>query len=77
MVSMSLCLMPKPPPILVIKTRLQTRPAPGTAAVHYRGIAHCAQEIYRNEGAKAFFKGAGQRCFIIAPLFGITLLVGF
>lgn len=59
-------------PADVIKTRLQTRRTDG---VVYRGISHAASEIYKKEGAKAFFKGAPQRVMIIAPLFGITLLV--
>jgi hypothetical protein len=62
---------------------LQTRPAldaPGhvqqtQVVAKYRGIAHAAQEIYRTEGLKAFFKGGPQRVMIIAPLFGITLFV--
>jgi len=57
-------------PADVIKTRLQTK-----GNVEYRGIAHCASEIYAKEGVAAFFKGAPQRVMIIAPLFGITLLV--
>jgi solute carrier family 25 aspartate/glutamate transporter 12/13 len=59
-------------PADVIKTRLQTRRTDG---IVYRGIAHAAQEIYQKEGLKAFMKGAPQRCMIIAPLFGITLVV--
>ena len=59
-------------PADVIKTRLQTKRSDG---VVYRGISHVAQEIYRQDGLKAFMKGAPQRCMIIAPLFGITLVV--
>ena len=59
-------------PADVVKTRLQARRTDG---IVYRGIRHAATEIYRKEGAKAFMKGAPQRVMIIAPLFGITLLV--
>ncbi|KAI3655060.1 hypothetical protein MP228_000440 [Amoeboaphelidium protococcarum] len=64
----------------VIKTRLQTKatPAPdGSAAsvAKYQNIRQTAALIYREEGVSAFFKGATQRCMIIGPLFGITMLV--
>ena len=58
-------------PADVIKTRLQTM----ETAAKYTGIADCASKIWREEGLKAFFKGAPQRALIISPLFGITLLV--
>jgi solute carrier family 25 aspartate/glutamate transporter 12/13 len=59
-------------PADVIKTRLQTKSANG---VQYNGIAHAAREIYAKEGVSAFFKGSAQRAGIIAPLFGIAMLV--
>ena len=33
------------------------------------------KSIYRQEGPRAFFRGAMQRCLIISPLFGISMLV--
>ncbi|KAI3633622.1 hypothetical protein MIR68_008569 [Amoeboaphelidium protococcarum] len=64
----------------VIKTRLQTKatPAPdgsATSVAKYQNIRQTAALIYREEGVSAFFKGATQRCMIIGPLFGITMLV--
>ncbi|GAM20206.1 hypothetical protein SAMD00019534_033810 [Acytostelium subglobosum LB1] len=40
-------------PLDVIKTRIQTQPEPAI----YRGIVHCAKEIYRTEGISAFYRG--------------------
>ncbi|EFA84164.1 mitochondrial substrate carrier family protein [Heterostelium album PN500] len=40
-------------PLDVIKTRIQTQPEPAI----YKGIIHCAKEIYRKEGIATFYKG--------------------
>lgn len=39
--------------------------------MRYRGIAHCAQKIYRQEGALAFMKGAAPRAVWITPMAAI------
>lgn len=39
-------------------------------------ICHCSK-ILKNEGPKAFFKGAAARMIVIAPLFGIAQMVYF
>ncbi|KAJ1980255.1 mitochondrial aspartate-glutamate transporter agc1 [Dimargaris cristalligena] len=54
-------------PADVIKTRLQT-------STKYHGVRDCFQDIVRNEGPQALFKGVLPRCCIVAPLFGIALL---
>lgn len=56
-------------PIDVVKTRLQTlKRAEGEQ--HYSGIRDAFVRILRDEGIKAFFKGAMCRVMVIAPLFG-------
>lgn len=56
-------------PIDVVKTRLQTlKRADGEK--HYSGVIDATKQIYREEGIKAFFKGAMCRVMVIAPLFG-------
>lgn len=60
-------------PMDVIKTRLQVKPKPGDPV--YTGIRDCYQQILKNEGRSAFFKGVVPRCLIISPLFGIALVV--
>ena len=72
-------------PADVIKTRLQTRRAPSSPTTDSataklngqvkKGIRDVASEVYQTGGIKAFFRGGIQRVMIIAPLFGITLLV--
>ncbi|KAH9494349.1 hypothetical protein DERF_015040 [Dermatophagoides farinae] len=42
---------------------------------HYSGIRDAFIRIWRDEGIKAFFKGAGCRVMVIAPLFGIAQTV--
>lgn len=37
-------------------------------------LRHVYRTIYLTEGLGAFFKGAVQRCCIISPLFGVSLL---
>ena len=56
----------------VVKTRLQVKPTEGQYV--YKGWWDCAGRIRAEEGPRAFFKGSIQRCLIVAPLFGITLL---
>lgn len=60
-------------PMDVVKTRLQiiheSKNSPS-----YNGIADCYKQIWRTEGPRAFYRGAIQRCLIIAPLFGISML---
>lgn len=56
-------------PIDVVKTRLQTlKRAQGEQ--HYSGIREAFVRIFKDEGLKAFFKGAMCRVMVIAPLFG-------
>ncbi|XP_050048725.1 mitochondrial glutamate carrier 1-like [Dermacentor andersoni] len=63
-------------PCDVIKTRLQLLSrAPGEAS--YTGIPNAFVRILREEGVRAFFKGAGCRVIVIAPLFGIAQTVYF
>ena len=43
--------------------------------VKYRGISDAFLRICREEGWRAFFKGASCRVLVIAPLFGIAQTV--
>ncbi len=43
-------------PIDVVKTRMQ-----GLEAAKYRSSLHCAQQIWQNEGIRAFYKGTVPR----------------
>ncbi|XP_078076591.1 mitochondrial glutamate carrier 1 isoform X2 [Mustelus asterias] len=63
-------------PCDVIKTRLQSLQR-GIHEDSYSGIVDCTRKIWRNEGAKAFLKGAYCRALVIAPLFGIAQVVYF
>lgn len=58
-------------PCDVIKTRLQVEARKGEAT--YNGLRHCAKEIWRQEGFKAFFKGGPARIMRSSPQFGFTL----
>jgi hypothetical protein len=60
-------------PLDVIKTRLQATPPPGV--LPYKGWLPTVKRIVAEEGAGALFKGIGPRSIIIAPLFGIALMV--
>ncbi|XP_059478980.1 calcium-binding mitochondrial carrier protein Aralar1 isoform X2 [Neocloeon triangulifer] len=57
-------------PADVIKTRLQVVARAGQTT--YNGVLDAAQKIYREEGMKAFWKGA--TVFRSSPQFGVTLL---
>ncbi|KAL2824030.1 mitochondrial carrier domain-containing protein [Aspergillus cavernicola] len=58
-------------PCDVIKTRLQVEARKGEKS--YTGLRHCAKEIWREEGFKAFFKGGPARILRSSPQFGFTL----
>lgn len=58
-------------PCDVIKTRLQVEARKGETA--YLSLRHCASEIYKQEGFKAFFKGGPARIMRSSPQFGFTL----
>ncbi|XP_015437476.1 PREDICTED: calcium-binding mitochondrial carrier protein Aralar1 isoform X1 [Dufourea novaeangliae] len=58
-------------PADVIKTRLQVVAREGQTT--YNGLLDCAKKIYREEGARAFWKGASARVFRSSPQFGVTL----
>ncbi|OCT63594.1 solute carrier family 25 member 12 L homeolog isoform X1 [Xenopus laevis] len=59
-------------PADVIKTRLQVAARAGQTT--YTGVIDCFRKILKEEGAKAFWKGAGARVFRSSPQFGVTLL---
>eukprot|EP01098_Paradermamoeba_levis_P005409 TRINITY_DN2280_c0_g1_i3.p1 TRINITY_DN2280_c0_g1~~TRINITY_DN2280_c0_g1_i3.p1 ORF type:complete len:264 (-),score=50.61 TRINITY_DN2280_c0_g1_i3:427-1218(-) len=59
-------------PADVMKTRLQ---AQSKGDPTYKGLVDCFQQIVKNEGPSALFKGVVPRVLIISPLFGITLFV--
>ncbi|XKL60264.1 hypothetical protein PGB90_001280 [Kerria lacca] len=59
-------------PADVIKTRLQVVARKGQTT--YSGLFDCAFKIYKEEGARAFWKGTGARVFRSSPQFGVTLL---
>lgn len=46
-----------------------------TLPANYKGIGDAFVRITREEGWRAFFKGAGCRVLVIAPLFGIAQTV--
>ncbi|KAG1675294.1 Mitochondrial glutamate carrier 1 [Nymphon striatum] len=61
-------------PLDVVKTRLQVlNKAKGETS--YSGVGDAFMKIMKNEGPTAFFKGAGCRMIVIAPLFGIAQTV--
>lgn len=59
-------------PADVIKTRLQVKARAGQQI--YRGVIDCSRKIWKEEGGRAFWKGAGARVFRSSPQFGVTLL---
>uniref|UniRef100_UPI0037E91B1C electrogenic aspartate/glutamate antiporter SLC25A13, mitochondrial n=1 Tax=Semicossyphus pulcher TaxID=241346 RepID=UPI0037E91B1C len=59
-------------PADVIKTRLQVAARAGQTT--YSGLVDCFWKILREEGARAFWKGAEARVFRSSPQFGVTLV---
>ncbi|XP_076602429.1 electrogenic aspartate/glutamate antiporter SLC25A12, mitochondrial-like isoform X2 [Chaetodon auriga] len=59
-------------PADVIKTRLQVAARAGQTT--YSGVIDCFRKILKEEGFRAFWKGAGARVFRSSPQFGVTLL---
>ncbi|XP_069785711.1 LOW QUALITY PROTEIN: electrogenic aspartate/glutamate antiporter SLC25A13, mitochondrial [Narcine bancroftii] len=55
-----------------IKTRLQVAAREGQTT--YTGLMECYWKILKQEGQRAFWKGAAARVFRSSPQFGITLL---
>lgn len=53
----------------------QPSAAPSTEIPRYQGIGDAVLRITREEGLRAFFKGASCRVLVIAPLFGIAQTV--
>jgi solute carrier family 25 aspartate/glutamate transporter 12/13 len=58
-------------PADVIKTRIQVKERQGLT--QYHGVFDAAGKIYREEGARAFWKGTGARVFRSSPQFAVTL----
>ncbi|XP_077435410.1 electrogenic aspartate/glutamate antiporter SLC25A12, mitochondrial-like isoform X2 [Vanacampus margaritifer] len=59
-------------PADVIKTRLQVAARAGQTT--YNGVVDCFKKILKEEGFRAFWKGAGARVFRSSPQFGVTLV---
>ncbi|CAJ1079381.1 calcium-binding mitochondrial carrier protein Aralar1 isoform X1 [Xyrichtys novacula] len=59
-------------PADVIKTRLQVAARAGQTT--YTGVIDCFRKILKEEGFRAFWKGAGARVFRSSPQFGVTLV---
>ncbi|XP_077793079.1 electrogenic aspartate/glutamate antiporter SLC25A13, mitochondrial isoform X2 [Podarcis muralis] len=59
-------------PADVIKTRLQVAARAGQTT--YSGVIDCFGKILREEGPRAFWKGAAARVFRSSPQFGVTLV---
>uniref|UniRef100_A0A673AB50 Solute carrier family 25 member 12 n=1 Tax=Sphaeramia orbicularis TaxID=375764 RepID=A0A673AB50_9TELE len=60
-------------PADVIKTRLQVAARAGQTT--YNGVIDCFRKILKEEGFRAFWKGAGGKCtHISSPQFGVTLV---
>ncbi|XP_039197392.1 calcium-binding mitochondrial carrier protein Aralar2 isoform X1 [Crotalus tigris] len=59
-------------PADVIKTRLQVAARAGQTT--YSGVIDCFGKILREEGPRAFWKGATARVFRSSPQFGVTLV---
>eukprot|EP01133_Synstelium_polycarpum_P020428 gene20428-24512_t len=58
-------------PLDVIKTRIQTQPDPAL----YRGIIHCATEIYKKEGFSTFYRGFSATIFRAFPTSAVNFLM--
>ncbi len=52
----------------MVKSRMQ-----GLEASKYRSTMHCVQEIIKNEGPMAFYKGVGPRLTRVCCEVGITM----
>uniref|UniRef100_A0A4D5RA99 Calcium-binding mitochondrial carrier protein Aralar1 n=1 Tax=Scolopendra viridis TaxID=118503 RepID=A0A4D5RA99_SCOVI len=59
-------------PADVIKTRLQVQARAGQTT--YTGVLDATRKIWREEGGRAFWKGAPARVLRSSPQFGVTLL---
>ncbi|XP_071773987.1 electrogenic aspartate/glutamate antiporter SLC25A12, mitochondrial-like [Centroberyx gerrardi] len=59
-------------PADVIKTRLQVAARAGQTT--YSGVTDCFRKILKEEGFRAFWKGAGARVCRSSPQFGVTLV---
>ncbi|XP_051938765.1 electrogenic aspartate/glutamate antiporter SLC25A12, mitochondrial-like [Hippocampus zosterae] len=59
-------------PADVIKTRLQVAARAGQTT--YSGVIDCFRKIHKEEGFRAFWKGAAARVFRSSPQFGVTLV---
>ncbi|XP_006003033.1 calcium-binding mitochondrial carrier protein Aralar1 isoform X2 [Latimeria chalumnae] len=59
-------------PADVIKTRLQVAARAGQTT--YSGVIDCFRKILKEEGPRAFWKGAVARVFRSSPQFGVTLV---
>ncbi|XP_021952540.1 calcium-binding mitochondrial carrier protein Aralar1 isoform X2 [Folsomia candida] len=59
-------------PADVIKTRLQVVARAGQTT--YDGVMDATKKIWKEEGGKAFWKGAGARVLRSSPQFGVTLV---
>ncbi|XP_008276927.1 calcium-binding mitochondrial carrier protein Aralar1 [Stegastes partitus] len=59
-------------PADVIKTRLQVAARAGQTT--YNGVIDCFRKILKEEGFRAFWKGAGARVCRSSPQFGVTLV---
>lgn len=59
-------------PADVIKTRIQVKERQGET--QYKGVIDAMFKIYKEEGPRAFWKGAGARVFRSSPQFGVTLV---
>ncbi|XP_034431025.1 calcium-binding mitochondrial carrier protein Aralar1-like isoform X1 [Hippoglossus hippoglossus] len=59
-------------PADVIKTRLQVAARAGQTS--YNGVIDCFRKILKEEGFRAFWKGAGARVLRSSPQFGVTLV---
>lgn len=59
-------------PADVIKTRLQVAARAGQTT--YNGVIDCFWKILKEEGFRAFWKGAGARVFRSSPQFAVTLV---
>lgn len=57
-------------PMDVIKTRMQSE----GGAERYKGVRDCTRQVYAEGGAAALFRGWLPRGFVVAPLFGISLM---